>query len=261
MLETLAGNIDRAFAHYQRAFELGDRSMETVRGLVAVHYGRQDFAAADAVIQQVERETPNGISGDLARVAAQVALAKQDVDAALEWTKRTASRDAGLQDKLAHAHVLFLNYRSLDEQEQKGPKGQDYLKQAKELYRSAVDASPDKPETWFAYIVHFFRIGDKETALAGIEEAKTKLPPEPAANRLASLAQYYEVVQMPAEAAMYFRQAVEADPSNPVIRRVAADFFLRNKQIAEANEHLDFLLNPKNNAPGFAVTWARRSRA
>jgi len=261
MLETLAGNPDRAFAYYQRAFELGDRSMETVRGLVAYHYSRQDFAAADAVIQQVERETPDGLSGDLARVAAQVALARQDVDAALEWTKRTASRDAGLQDKLAHAHVLFLKYRALDEQEQKGPKGQDYLRQARELYRSAIDESPDKPETWFAYIVHFWRIGDKDTALAGIEEAKAKLPPEPAANRLASLAQYYEVVQMPAEAANYFRQAVEADPSNPVIRRVAADFFLRNQQIAEANQHLDFLLDPKNNSQGFAVTWARRSRA
>ncbi|MBA3315028.1 MAG: tetratricopeptide repeat protein [Planctomycetota bacterium] len=261
MLETMAGNGDQAFAHYQRAFQLGDRSVQTVRGLIDYHYAKQAYEAADAVIQQVERETPGGISSDLARVAAQVAFAQKRMDAAIDWTKRASAGDEGLHDSLAHAHLLFLKYRLLSEDAQQREEGKKLLDEARTLYRGAIEKAPDKPETWFAYIVHFWRLGDKETALAAIEEAKTKLPAEPAAERLASLAQYYEVVQMPAEAAKHYRLAVEANPSDPRLRRVAADFFFRTGQLAEANAQLEYLLDPKNKVPEFDVTWARRGRA
>ena len=260
-LESLAGNSDIAYEQFQRAFQLGDHSRETVMGIVEYQRRQKRFDIADTLLQQVERENPGIISGDLARMAWQIALERGQVDTAIDWAKRLSGSSGVFQDRLAHAHLLFAKYRILSETEQQGETGNKLLEQAQTLYRQVVDDTPHQPEAWFAYIVHLWRVGETEQAKAAIEEAKTKLPDMPASTRLISLAQYYEIVQSPGEAAKYYRLAVEADPADARLRMNVADFFNRIGQLAEAEKHLEHLLDPKNQTPEFAVTWARRRRA
>ncbi|WP_166830633.1 tetratricopeptide repeat protein, partial [Thalassoroseus pseudoceratinae] len=260
-LEAALGNQQAAFAHYERARQLGDFSPDVVRYIVEYHRANKNFDLADAVIRQAEQASTALVSDDLKRLAWKVALERGQVDAAINYSRQLAGESNDFRDRIAHAHLLFAKYRSMMKDEQQSQRAQDLLQQARSIYREVVNDAPRQPEAWFAYVVFLWRVGDEEDARKAVEEAADKLPETPPHMKPLSLAQYSEVVQQPQKAAEYYRAAVEAAPDNVALRMAVADFFSRTKALAEADKHLSYLVNPENDVPADAAAWARRRRA
>lgn len=260
-LESLGGNPEQAFARHNRAFQLGDRSSETVRELIDYHYKKGNHDAADLLVQQVARENAQGASGSLAQIAALLSSAKQRGDTAIDWQALSTADESALLVNFQQAQTYLKEFQSLSESDQKGSAGEKLLRSAREEFQKMVENHPHNPTAWLAYVVFLQRAGDSVAAVKVIENAKEKLPEEPAANRLLNIAQFYEVVQKHTEAARHYELAIKEDPTSVPVRSASADYYIRSRNFKEAQKHLDYLRDPRNKVPESTVIRAARATA
>ena len=112
--------------------------------------------------------------------------------------------------------------------------------EAEAALRQAVQMGGDDPDAWVA-LVHFLaRTGKPARAEDAIVEAKSKLTGERAPP---ALAQCWEAVGRPERAESSYQAALSARPSDPVVLRGIASYYLRG-QTARAEPHLRKLLDP-----------------
>src|SRR5205809_211587 len=76
-LEELDDNPERAVECYQRALELGNRQPAIIRRVVQLLFERRRYAEAEQVIRKLLEHDHAPISGDLGRLAAEIALRNQ----------------------------------------------------------------------------------------------------------------------------------------------------------------------------------------
>ncbi|MGC1273680.1 MAG: tetratricopeptide repeat protein [Planctomycetaceae bacterium] len=261
ILETLDRNPTAAFEQFRRARDLGDSSLEVIRGLVAHHGSENRWDLAAAVLDEAERDSPGLFrSGEMARLKGVVALKQGDVDAAIA-AMGVAGDSGGIDDRITHADLLYMKYQRLTPEERESAAGKKSLDDVTASFRRLVDDMPQEPRAWLACIVHLVRINRGGEARSTLAEAETKLPIEPAAARLKSLALCYRAVQEPARAAEQMKKAVEAAPDDAALRLDAANFFAITGDLAEANRQLEWLLDADRDAPTEIRARARRLKA
>ncbi|HEV3023758.1 MAG TPA: hypothetical protein VGX76_14890, partial [Pirellulales bacterium] len=83
MLEVLRKNDDAAFEHYQHALMLGDYSRETVFRVIFYLYEHRRIDEAHDEIRRVADGSPELLTGDLARLASDVAWRREQFDDAV----------------------------------------------------------------------------------------------------------------------------------------------------------------------------------
>src|SRR5262249_32281215 len=133
-VEKREGNIAAATEKYMTALELGDRSPELIRNLVALLYQRQRFSDADRVLRQLE-DQPSPFSAELSRLASEVSWRVEDYGRALELAKKAASESKKVDDHLWLGQLLTLMHKP-DE--------------AERAYRHAIELVPNEPRAWNA---------------------------------------------------------------------------------------------------------------
>ena len=261
LAELVIDSAEQANLHFRKAYELGDRSPEVVGALVA-HYSRQDaLDEADRILREIEQEKPTLLTGELSRLASQVAWQRRDYERAATVARAASERSTDFQKTIWTANVLFAQYRLLNAQERLASTGLDKLKEASALYEEAIKTAPDKPAAWFAYIYYLAQVDRLEDAREAIAQAEQKLPETPAYLRPLNMGRFHETIGDREKATEYFRAAVAASPTVAELRIVVADFFLRTGNLREADEHLTRLLDPEFKAAEVAVNWARVRQA
>lgn len=243
-LEELDGNPERAVECYQRAIELGHRQPATIRRLVQLLFERRRYAEAEQVIRKLNDQDEAPLSGDLGRLAAEIALGSQQRERALELAGRAVATDSrDYRDHLWLGHILWAGGQTAP---------------AEASLRQATRLAEQVPDAWVA-LVHFLaRTGQKERAEAALQQARIKLTGEFA--RLA-LAQCYEAVgqQAQAEAEYVAARAERSDDLRAC--RALAEFYLRTGRPERAEAPLRQLQDRSEPAAAAEAAWARRNLA
>ena len=287
-LEALLDVRETAVGHYQRAFELGDRSRTALSYIVAYLYEKQRFAEADRLIKQISAERPQLISQQLAQLAAAVAMQLGERDRGFQFA-RTAL--AGIADEterqITAARLTFLEYRTLPAAERRATVGKKLLQSAKDQFRQALqkaaeqakdetgegsvaqaDASPLNlwhrvADAWVVYVWELLRAGDSKAARAAIQQAADRLPAAPPELKPLTLARCYTLIRDNTKAEAEFRKAIEAAPDDVGLRIRMVEFYtaLGTERFGDAQIHLEKILDPQTDAPRSAVQWARNRQA
>jgi tetratricopeptide (TPR) repeat protein len=239
------GRPDQAIASYQKALALGEQGPEVVRRLVQLLFERRRFAEADQALRKLQAQGP--LSGDLQRLAAEIALQSGDPERALKLASEAVPADANnVSDLLWLGRIYAAAQRSTE---------------AEAAFRRAttLESGAKVPDTWIALVQHLARSGRTDQAKQEIENARKQLPPKRAAWATAIC---HELVEQEAEASQQFQAALRDQPDNAGLLHDAADFYLRSNQFTKAEPLLRRLTDdPKTQASAEMVAWARRGLA
>ena len=228
---------DAAIREYLRAIvEMGDRSPTAIRRSARLLWDRQRFAEADLVLKKL-REGNAPLSGEMRRLAAQVAFQNQDYAQALGKAEEIVSdRSDNYRDLLWLGQLRWAA-------------GQP----AEPLFRRAIALAKDAPEARTALIAYLAGSGHKPEAEVALEQAEKDLP---RAKAILALAQGREAIGQVGRAETLYREAIASRPDDIRALRGAATFYLRNDRPAESEPLLRKIIDM-----GGATTdasWARR---
>lgn len=241
-IEELDGNLDRALENYQRATERGNRNPTVIRRLVQLLYERRRFAEADIALRKLS-EAASG-SGDVQRLAAEVARENRDYERAVELARKAVS--AGSEDFRDHLWLgQFFSLLGRNDE-------------AEASLRRAIALGESAPEVWVAFVQHLVRSGQTARVDVVLLLAKPKLPPEQAT---VILAQCQELAGRRAKAEELYRQAVTERPKDLLALRGMAAYWLRCGEVQRADPFLRRLLEPGVRASEADTAWARRGLA
>ena len=241
-LDELSGNLDQALTAYQKAIEQGETRPTVVRRTVELLTRRHRTPEADRLIQRMVDQSPR--SGQLARLAAEMSLRREDRDDALNF-----ARQAVQADSVDPAEHLWLG-QVLQTSGQTEP--------AETEFRRAIALDPQRSEPRVALVrllASRKRTADAEAALT---EAKKTLPPEVAP---VALGLCLEAIGRPDQAKEQFQAAVAREPNNSGPRLTYASFLLRSGQFAETETTLRVVLDPASTATSRDREIARRDLA
>lgn len=249
------GRTDAALGHYLEAIDLGERSPTTVLRATQLLFERGRYAQADQVLQKLQ--DPSILTGEQQRLAADLALRSRDYDRALAQARAAEAADPkDFRNPLWLGRILYLVGRQAQADGRKAEAGARLAEAEKAVRRSVGLAGPNPgPRVFLVQIlVGDGRKAEAEGEIRGIEKAS------PAETARLALAQCREAVGDPAKAASLYREAVAANPDDPVTLQAAATFDLRLGRNKEAESVLLKLEAMGKKAPSDAA-WARRTRA
>lgn len=246
-VEQLLGDADVAIEHYRRAIELGDMTREVVGYVADWLYKKKRYEDADQILREVNEQNPQVISGDLARLAWQVAWQQKQYDEALGLAGAVAEDSKDFRDLIWLSRLRFAE----------GRRGTE----AEEPLQRATIQFPKEPQVWLAYVAYLERVGRDEDAVVELKKAAEILPQDPAPLAPLTLARGYEMLGMKNEAAANYQRAYQADPENVAVQVQLADYYTRNNDTDSAEQFLERLLNPQAEVPEEVRQWARRRRA
>lgn len=219
----LLGNFDGAIGKYQEAIALGIENPAVFRRAARLLWARGRFLEADEVVQKLR-----GIGGtlkELDRVAAEIALWKEDPTLALSLAEEAVPSDSkDYRDRVWLGQIQWAAGKNSE---------------AEAELRLAVKLAPHLADAWVPLVLHYARTGAKDKAILAIAEARQALPKESA--RLA-LGQCYEAIGDSKQAQQYYEEALAADPKDSSVLRNVAYFHLRKNQPAKAQEYLERLV-------------------
>ncbi len=259
-LEKAIGNLEGAVTHYERAYQLGDRSSLMIYTMVEHYRNQQRFEYADEFLRKVATDRPILLSGELARQQWQVAWNLRRKDEAIAIASKYASRSKDFRDHVWEAGLRFSQY-------ERGPAVLEPLKKACEL-------APKESVPWQVLVEYYARTNDLPAAEATIEQAKTSIAKKPAFLVPVTIARCYEYINDRAKAEQHYLAALKATKEKTSERItqqiILADFYSRTpgtppKQLAQdilkANQILDKLLDRSSDIPQYARDWAHRRKA
>ncbi len=247
LLEEMRGNREAAFEHYKQAFELGDRSRDTIMQVIGHLRVTGQYDEAQKVIRRLRDTAPELLSGNVARLGSMVAAAMGNVDQALELAVRVDAKTRSVRDVLWQAELESM----------KGDRSAEVDK----LLRQATDMDPESGRAWIARVAALARENRTADALAVAQEAAEKLPAEPAYSRSLTLGLCYEVLGDRSTAEVHYLKAIEADGESIATRSDAINFYIRGNELAKADRLVGMLLDPAAKSPPAIVETARRTRA
>lgn len=233
------GNLDRATETYLRAVERGERQQRVVSRLASLLWERRRFAEVDQLLRTLEEE--GSLTGDLARLAAESALALGDRGRAIALAQRSVTGD--YREQLWVAHVFHQAGQS---------------RQAEHVLRAALKRTARAPDIWVALVGLLAAAGQRDRASAAMLEAQAALPEQHCS---LTLARCYELLGQKAEAEEQYRIAVEMRPDDFLVLHQVAGFYVRAGIFARAQAHLRKLCAPDVQAPAEHAAWARRQLA
>lgn len=244
ILEELVGNFDEAYDYYNRAIALGDRTQESILRMIQYLYEKQRYEEADRELRRLVDEDPTLMSGQLARLGWRIAWEREQFDQALGMAVNVAEDSEDYRDHLWVSQLRQV--RGLSSAEVEAP------------LRKAVSMAADAPEAWLSLIGFLVRERRMEEAEVTIVQAESALPQETLRE---TLGRCYELIDKADKAEAQYRQDVDDDPKDVARLIRLCDFYIRYGRSQNAELYLNRIIDPKTNAPDFAVAWARRRQA
>lgn len=236
------GNLDSAIERYQSAVEKGDNHPLLLQRLVRLLVLRDRYEEADALLARL----PNRDQLVTDRLNAELNLQLGRLPEALADAEEEIRRKPD-----DYQTWLWLGQIAARAGE---------TNRAEEAFRKALELADDVPATWVNLIVHLIASGQREQAVALIDEAKQKLPVDTSA---LAIAQCYEVLEDLEAAKEGYLSALAAKPNDiPTLRTVAA-FFTRQEDVELSVKYLTELIEKGAPLDEFTATvgWARREMA
>jgi tetratricopeptide (TPR) repeat protein len=221
------GKFDAAIRKYQDALSFGNQDPAVIRRVVALLTSRGRYPEVGQILQKLG-DRPSSLS-DLDRVAAEVALVRQDANLALNLAEKAVSRDS--QDFRDHIWLGRMFAATGNPAE------------ADAEFRGAIRLKETHPDCWVALIEFLHTKGDKVNAALELEQAHKKLPP---AQALLPLAHCHELLGQVDEAKRLFDKAVQAKPGDGITLQAVGMFYLRCNQRQEAKRLLEKALSLKD---------------
>ena len=261
VLESLAGDDEAAVEFFEQAWQLGDRTAAVTMALVKHYQTSGQVARAEQILREIEGSGALADSPQIRQLSWQLRLAEGDIDGALAITRSRAEQTKSVGDRITHANLLRLKYRSLSEEDRSSEAGRGILEKSRAMFASIVDSNPRDADGWLAYVSFLRDIGESDAAGAIIERASTEMAEAPAGVRLLTLARCHAVLGDTEQAKARFLEAVDSDPKNVETRMAAADYLSRVGDLESAQQQVDWILDPANGASDSSRGWARRRSA
>lgn len=244
VLDDLVGNTEDALSHFRKAIELGDGSPQAIGQLVAHLYQQKRYEEADQRLRQLAEQEPGRLTGELARLASNVAWERRDFDTALRLADEVAGTSSDFRDLIRLSRLRFA----------RGTRGEPVEKPL----RTAIAIAPAEPEAHIALVSLLSRTGRTADAEAAIQQAEQALPHE---IRDLTAARCYEFLNARQKSSECYLQALEVGPRDLRVLVAASDFYIRNGDTKKAEELLAVILDAQTNAPEPALALARRRLA
>lgn len=241
-IDGLEGDVPSSIERLQKAVRLGPGNPAVVRQLVALLYASNRFDEAQQVLSLLG---PDGLSG-FERISAEMELRSGKVDEAVAIAERSVAADSKNAGELLWLGQLLSRSRKGD--------------RAEEVLSRAVEAAPDRPETWLSLMAH--QIGNGRTKAAERTLAKGGEAIAGTDSAL-FLSQGSEMLGRLDDAGRFLEEAVAEDPKNVVAIRALAAFDIRRGRLGPARDLLEKLVAVEGNAPvdRASKVWARRTLA
>ncbi|MCI0743396.1 MAG: tetratricopeptide repeat protein [Gemmataceae bacterium] len=237
--EELSGQSEKAIAKYQKAVETGERDPNVLRRLVMLLHERRRYLEADEMLQKLQQPSGQMLSS-LGRVAAEIALFKQDTERAIELARKAVTADS--KD---YREFLWLGQML---------GAANKWSEAEPVLRRAVELGEIAPATWIALVQCFVRTEQKSKAEQLLEVAKKKLPADQAP---LALAQCYEILDQLDKAGELYEAARKARPTDVAVLRNLTRYALRMRRPQEAEQHLETIVKLQSKSPEEGA-WAKR---
>ncbi len=237
----LRGDVTSAIDRLQRAVSLGATNPAVMRQLVSLLYATNRIDEARQALASSGRETMG-----LERLTAEVELRSGRLAEAVAIAEKTVAADSQNADELLWFGQLLERCGKRD--------------RAFEVIGRAVEAAPNRSDTWLALLSLQLASGRKKAAEQTLDRSADSLA-DP--QRGIVLAQGNEMLGRLDEAERCYREATAASPGDIAILRRLAEFLLRAGRLGPARETLDAIIAGTARAPDDRLTqaWARRAVA
>ena len=251
------GQPRKALEYYRKAFGMGARNPNGVRRIIQLLMQTRQYAEADQILRQLEREQPQ-LAPELSKAGAEVALQQEEYDRALEM-----ARKAALADSKSYLDHLWLGQMlgilgSRAKAVKQDQKAEELLGDAAKSLRRAAELEPKLPQTWVALIRFYSVVGEVDKAEKAIEEAKLNIPAKDAP---LALARCYEAMHKTEDAEKQYEAALEAAPQDIAVTRVVANFYARTSKLQSSEALLQRIIDGKVQGENSDLVWARRQLA
>ncbi len=262
ILAELKSDPVRALERYRQAFALGDRTPAVVLriGQLLRDKGQQGFDEANQFLQSVGDQNASLITGDVARLASELALRNRQNDRAMELLSKLARDSNSFRDKYAFA-VARMSAGDL------GPETEALLKDV------TTELAPTEPAGWVKLVDYYAQTKNWAAAERTIADASARLPNEPQPKAALTQAVMYELLaaadaerrqqHLTAASKAYedaLKSAAEAGDDTSMLM-IAAEHYVRIGSTERAGELLSQLLLPTRAVPDEVRRWARRRQA
>jgi tetratricopeptide (TPR) repeat protein len=243
--------------HYLQAIRLGQRQPPVVRRAIELLFKTKRGPDALELVNSIPAAAQ--LAGDVGRQAVQFALHNRDFQRAQEIAQKAVAANPGdFQERLWLVRVL------LESGEQA---------RAETALREAVDLSKSDPDRWIALVLFMILTKQPDKAEQAIRDAETNLPKPQVA---LTMAQGCELIgranetanredvtkKWYGEAQKWYQKAQSDHPGDYSILRRQTEFYLRTKQMADAESLLaDVLKRTAERSNTDAYAWAKRTLA
>ncbi len=240
-LDEQSGARELAIKNYQRAIDLGERSVPIVQRTAQLLFASRRYDEADRVLKLLPQSEP--LSGNLQRLATGIALQTQNPQRALDLAHQAVTdHPKDFREYVWLGQVLTVT-------------GQ--LAEAETTLRKAVKLAPKEPDAWIALIRHLVSRNRKQQAETALREAEKALPEDQAA---LALAQCLEGLGHAEQAFAYYAKALAAKPTDSAVQRAFIMALIRAGRFPDAESHLQTFSAQKNKSADDAA-WVRRTLA
>lgn len=256
ILAQLKGDKVRSLERFRQAYALGDKTPAILYQIAEEIRASQGNDEADRFLESVREQNENLISGDVARLASEVAFHTRP-ERAIQQVDKLAEMSGNYRDNLSRATMRIANGDLNSETE-------DILK------RVTGDLAPAEPAGWVKLVQYYAltkRWSDAEQAIA---DAAAKLPNEPKPIASVTRAVMYELLagadverrqQHQTAASQAYEDALKVSGNDASMQMVAAEHYLRIGSTERAGELLNELLLPTRAVPDEVRRWAHRRQA
>lgn len=251
------GQPNRALENFRKAFDMGERNPNGVRRIIQLLMYKRQYAEADQLIRQLEREQPP-LSPEWSRPAAEVALQQGEYDRALEMARKAVLADSkNYLDHIWLGQMLGI-LGSRAKAVKQDQKAEELLGDAAKTLRRAAELEPKLPQTWVALIRFYSIVGEVDKAEKAYEEAKLNIPAKDAP---LALARCCEAMSKNDEAEKQYEAALEAAPQDIAVAQVVANFYARTGKLQSSEALLQRIIDGKIPCKNVYLVWARRQLA
>jgi len=225
-----AGEIGKANVQFQKALQIDEEHVPSLKGLSRIAEDRQDFKAMFGILQRVIRLDPTQLDArvDLGKIY----LLGDDETAALEQAETVLEADGEHDDALALKAAIQLRLGD--------------TAGAVELARRVVERRPDHAEAVTVLVTERAAAGDMESALAELDKAL-------AANENIAVLQLLRIRVLSAldrdeDVISAYRELIDLHPDQPAYRRAYARALIAAEDYAGASAQLETTaeLEPNN---------------
>ncbi|HUT12761.1 MAG TPA: hypothetical protein VMY42_19855 [Thermoguttaceae bacterium] len=249
------GDARKALENYLAAIDLGETNPMVLTRALKLLYQNRQFEKAQEVTEKFAGRTD--MDSDAGRIKPLLDWERGDTEAALSGVRDFARGSQEYHDHLMHGRLAAEMARR-DELGGQTDRAGQRLKEAEQAFRRAVELASNTSETWVELIRLLAATGQKQEALAAVEEARSKVPPQ---QLPLALARFYAVSGENDRADAQFREVLAAAPDDPIVVRSAADFFLVTNKVQEGEQLLRRLTEGSVRGSTDDVVWARRRLA